>query len=135
LKQAIVFFFIFAILAGCDKSQVAKEAEALPVTNIITTGNWIMTYTESGSQVDLGTCLSTFSRDGKFVLNKNGTNFDGTWNEVKNENSHTLKLNLVTSDTGLLKTNGTWQVIIATSTHIDITDPDVAKRHTVHFNK
>ncbi|GEO11201.1 hypothetical protein SAE01_36970 [Segetibacter aerophilus] len=94
-----------------------------------------MTYTENGGQVDVGSCVSTFSRDGKFVLNKNGTNFDGTWNEVKNENLHTFKLNVLSSDTSLLKTNGIWQVVIATSTHIDITDPDEGKRRTVHFNR
>ena len=94
-----------------------------------------MTYTENGSQIDLGTCITTFSKDGKFVLIKNSTNYRGTWKEVKNANEHTLELNTVTSDTSLLKTNGTWQVVIATGAHIDIADADLAKRHTVHFTK
>lgn len=132
----IVFFLLFAFtISSCDKSGAAKDAEALPVTAIITNGSWLMTYTESGVEIDMGTTTTTFTKDGKVIANKNGSKFNGTWSEVRNDSEHTLTINFTTSDPNLLKTNGKWQIIIATASHIDITDPDLNKRHTVHFNK
>ena len=134
LKNAI-FFALTLAFTSCDKSETAKHAEALPVTAIIKNGTWVMTYTEGGINIDLGTTNATFSDGGKVVITKNATTYNGTWKEMKTESVHTLALNINTDDTALFRVNGSWKVIIATSTHIDITDPDLNKRHTVHLNK
>ena len=84
----------------------------------------VNTYAENGNSLinEIGLAFIRFDSSGSLVVTKEGNTYAGTWVENKSETTHTLKLNISTTDAKLQKISGTWKVTGVSEYFIDLKD-------------
>ena len=73
MKIFLPFLLLIAIaFTGCDKSEVQKTEEPLPVTDAVRTGDWMVLYFENNASMDIGLTFLKFSTTGSLVATIDG---------------------------------------------------------------
>lgn len=122
---SLMLLTVFTV-SGCDKSEVNKPPDVLPLTVAVKTGDWMITYFVNNASMDMGVTLLKFNTAGNLAATKDGTPYNGTWTETNTGGNNMLAINITTSDTKLKKANGTWKVVNITEYFIDLKDPNAA---------
>jgi len=136
LKFLLPFLLLIAIaFTGCDKSEVNKTGEQMPVTNAVKTGNWMVLYFENNAAMDIGLTFLKFSTTGSLVATIDGTDYSGTWTEANTGGNNTLTINISTNDTKLQRANRTWKVTNVSEYLIDLKDSNTTSNATVQLMK
>ena len=136
MKLSLSFLLLIAIaFTGCDKSEVKKAGEQLPVTDAVKTGNWMVLYFENNASMDIGLTFLKFSTTGSLVATIDGTDYNGTWTEANTGGNNTLTINISTNDTKLQRANRTWKVINVSEYLIDLKDANAASNATAQLMK
>ena len=136
MKRVIaISLFIAFWMAACNKTEAEKpEPGPMPVTNMVKTGDWMVTYMENNVMVDVGLIFLKFDASGTLVATKNGAYYNGTWTEANTAGNNTLSLSISATDAKMQKLNKKWGVTDVSEYIINLKDPD-ANHVTVQLMK
>ncbi|KYP15003.1 hypothetical protein [Flavihumibacter sp. CACIAM 22H1] len=130
-------------LFSCDRSNDddtdPTNTPANSVTNsYLSGGSWKLSLLTDGGvdeTSDYEGYTFEFMADGKMTATRAGTTTNGTWRTQRDDGKNELLIQLVTTDKDLDELNDDWDIVLSTSSKIELQDDNEASNEKLHFTK